>query len=335
MNPFVLSSASARPATRAAARRAFELVGHSDAVHRVRELVERAALTSAGVLLVAEPGVDVESVARHLHDRSRSAGETFVAVDCKRDGVDRLLFGAPSKRGAGDLEEIGRECRVAAARRGTLFLQDVGELPASVQARLARVVRDGEAAIGGSPVETTCRLVASAATTIDGDAEAKRFRADLFRRLSSHRIDLPPLRDRSQDVPELAVTILDDLCDARQVAPRTLTQAALALLAALPWPGNLGELQAVIDRVADLTGGEAVQVEHLLPALQLNRAPAPFVPAGNLRESRLRFERHYIAAVLQHHGWRLAEAAQTLGIQRPNLYRKARQLGLTLTRLTD
>jgi DNA-binding NtrC family response regulator len=94
-------------------------------------------------------------------------------------------------------------------------------------------------------------------------------------------------------------------------------------------------LQRVIERVvADVTS-DVVQVEHLLPALQLDRAPAPFVPAGNLREARLRFERDYIAAVLQHHGWRMADAARTLGIQRPNLYRKARQLGIMLTRIVE
>ena len=117
--------------------------------------------------------------------------------------------------------------------------------------------------------------------------------------------------------------------------PPTFTHAALALLAALPWPGNLAELRGVLQRVVSGSDGDVVQIEHLLPALQLNRRPAPFVPAGSLREARLRFERHYIAAVLQHHVWRLAEAAQTLGIQRPNLYRKARQLGLTLTRTTE
>jgi DNA-binding NtrC family response regulator len=94
-------------------------------------------------------------------------------------------------------------------------------------------------------------------------------------------------------------------------------------------------LHGAIERVVAETRGDVIQVEHLLPALQLLRAPAPFVPSGNLREARLRFERDYIVAVLQHHGWRMAEAAHTLGIQRPNLYRKARQLGIPLARLAD
>ena len=111
--------------------------------------------------------------------------------------------------------------------------------------------------------------------------------------------------------------------------------AALALIGALSWPGNLAELRDAIERAVADTHDDAIQIEHLLPALKLHRAPAPFVPIGNLREARLRFERDYISAVLQHHDWRMAAAAETLGIQRPNLYRKARQLGIPLTRLSD
>jgi DNA-binding NtrC family response regulator len=129
--------------------------------------------------------------------------------------------------------------------------------------------------------------------------------------------------------------VLEDVCAARELAPRTFTQAALALLASLPWPGNVAELREVVERGVAGTHEEAMQVEHLLPALQLDRPPAAFLPAGTLREARLRFERDYIAAVLQHHGWRIAAAAQTLGIQRPNLYRKARQLGIPLARVTE
>jgi DNA-binding NtrC family response regulator len=311
-----------------------ELLGQSDAVARVREQIARAASTDRSVLIVSEPGCDAESVARALHEQSAPTG-AFLAIDCRQDGVGRLLFGSPAGRRIGDLEEIGPDGRLASARNGTVFLQDVGELPASVQAKLARLARDGEALIGGAAVDMACRLVAAASVAIDADAEAKRFRADLFRRLSGHRIDLPPLSERGEDVPELAVALVSQAASERSRAVPAFTDAALALLAALPWPGNLNELRTVVDRLVESVDGGVVQVEHLLPALRLKGTPSPFVPAGSLREARLRFERHYIAAVLQHHEWRLAEAAQTLGIQRPNLYRKARQLGLALTRITD
>ena len=116
---------------------------------------------------------------------------------------------------------------------------------------------------------------------------------------------------------------------------RRFTNAALAVMSALPWAGNLAELRGVIQRVLAQTADAVVQIEQVLPSLQLDRSMTAFLPSGSLREARMRFERDYIAAVLQYHGWKVADAAQTLGIQRPNLYRKARQLGIPVNRIGD
>lgn len=315
-----------------------ELIGRSPAIARVHELIRRAAALDGGVLFTAEPGTAVDSVARELHARSRHSSAPYVVVECAAADpgrLERLLFGAAGEGAPADLESVSSDSRIALARGGILFLQDVTELPAAAQARLARIARDGEVRIDHAPVPTAFRLVASASPGIDADVHAHGFRADLFRRLSSVRIDLPPLRERPEDVPVLAARLLEDVCAARGSAPRTFTQAAMALLGALTWPGNLAELHDVIDRVVSETREGVIHIEHVLPALQLHRAPAVFVPTGNLREARLRFERDYIAAVLQHHDWRMADAAQTLGIQRPNLYRKARQLGIPLARVSQ
>jgi DNA-binding NtrC family response regulator len=300
--------------------------------------VRRSASLESGVLIVGERGADAVSVARELHARSRPTAASWIAVECGAGDVahlERALFGAPPGPVPTDLESVSADSRIAAARGGMLFLQDVEELPAAAQARLARVARDGEVRIDGEIVATGFRLAASASPSIDGDVRQSRFRADLFRRLAVSRIDLPPLRDRLEDVPALSARLLEDLSAAAGLPPRRFTQAALALLTALSWPGNLAELRRVVERVMADTSEQVIQIEGLLPALQLDRASTAFVPAGSLRDARLRFERDYIAAVLQHHGWRMADAALTLGIQRPNLYRKARQLGIPLTRVTD
>jgi DNA-binding NtrC family response regulator len=318
-----------------------ELVGRSVAIARVQELVRRAALADGGVLLVADRGADVESVAHELHERTRRPIGTFERVECAdadSGRLDRLLFGAPPAVVPSDLEWVSSDSLIAAACGGTVFLQDVMDLPASVQARIARVARDGEVRIEGDPTTTNVRWIASAAPGIEADVQADRFRGDLYRRLATSRIDLPPLRDRAEDVPALASRVLDDWCAAPSCAQRTFTQPALALLSALTWPGNVAELQVVIERAAEDAPHDVIQIEDVLPALKLDnleRAPARFVPAGDLREARLRFERDYISAVLQYHGWRMAEAAHTLGIQRPNLYRKARQLGIPLARTSE
>ena len=338
--PDSLTLANTRPTRLVpASSGSMELVGRSAAIGRVQELVRRSALLDSGVLIVGERGADTESVARELHARQRPAAAPFVVVACGEVDVaalDRQVFGLPPGHGPADLEPASSGCGIAAARGGTLFLQDVVELPAALQARLARVVRDGEVRIDGEVAATEFRLVASAPPSIDGDVREHRFRADLYRRVAASRIDLPPLRDRLEDVPALAERLLEELSPAAaSLPPRRFMPAALSLLAAVNWPGNLAELRGVIARVVAETRDEVIHIEHVLPALRLDRATRPFVPAGSLRDARLRFERDYIAAVLQHHAWRMADAARTLGIQRPNLYRKARQLGIPLARANE
>jgi DNA-binding NtrC family response regulator len=332
-----LTFSASRPGRSEPAPGSFELVGDSPIVRRLRELVRRSALLDGGVLVVAERGTDAESVAREMHARGRPDASPFVAIECGADGalnVERALFGPPITSASTDLESASRDSHVAAARGGTLFLHDVVELPAALQARLARLARDGEMRVDGGVTPTEFRVIASAQPSIDGDVRENRFRADLYRRLSASRIDMPALRDRLEDIPAIAACVLAGLAAAGQAA-RTFAPASLALLSAVPWPGNLEELRGVIERIVRGTPGQIIQVEDVLPALHLERATCSFVPTGSLRDARLRFERDYIAAVLQHHGWRMAEAAQALGIQRPNLYRKARQLGIPLTRVTE
>jgi len=322
----------------ARAPRPVELTGRSRTIGRIQEFVRRAAAGEGGVLITAEQGCAVEPIARELHELGARAGGPYVAVQCAAAdaaAIERMLFGASPADRRSDLQSISGASRVAAARGGVLFLQDVSDLPSAAQARLAQIVRDGQARLDGSPAAIGFRLVASALPTIDADVDARRFRADLFRRLSAVRIDLPPLRERQEDVPALASRLIEDACLERGLPRRAFNHAALALLGALTWPGNLRELRDVVDRVVEGASDAVVQVEHLLPALRLQRAAPSFAPSGSLREARLRFERDYIASVLQHHDWHIAAAAETLGIQRPNLYRKARQLGIPLTRVPE
>ena len=309
---------------------AVELVGRSPALARLQELLRHAASRDGAVLLVAERGTHVPPVARELHRRSVRGDAPFIHVDCAAPETVEQLFGSTRGDAASDLETISADCQVAAARGGTLFLPDVAELPAAAQTRLARIMRDREVRVAGEPVATDLRVIAAASPSIDEDVHANRFRSDLYRRIAATRIDLPPLSERPADVPALAARLLEDLCVALECGPRTLSQPALSLLGALSWPGNLDELHESIARVVSETSAQVLEIEHVLPALRLDRAIAPFIPTGNLRDARCRFEREYIAAVLQHHEWRIADAAQTLGIQRPNLYRKARQLGIPL-----
>jgi DNA-binding NtrC family response regulator len=332
--PVVLSGARPSRFVRSSAK-ALELVGSSAAISRVEEFVRRVAALDGSVLLTARRGADVESVARDIHALGPRSAQPFVSVSCGAAGIERALFGDPIGQAPPDLEALSADSRIAAARGGTLFLDDVTELPASVQTRLARLVRDGEARIDGEPLPAEMRLIVSAPPGIETEVRTHRFRNDIYRRVSALRIDLPPLSERGEDIVALAARLLEEACAARGMAPRVFTPAALALLGAMSWPGNLAELRETVERAVGAATTDNIQVEALLPTLRFERAPASFTPEGTLREARQRFEHDYIAAVLEHHGWRMADAAHTLGIQRPNLYRKARQLGIPLARTSE
>ena len=179
--------------------------------------MRRTASLVSGVLLVGERGADAPAIARELHARSRPAGAPWIAIDCGADNaarIDRGLFGTARNHGATDLESVSSDSYTVAARGGTLFLQDVTELPSAIQARLTRIARDGEVRVDGEVVPTEVRFVASAWPSIDDDVREHRFRADLYRRLAASRIDLPPLRDRLEDVPMLATRLLEDCSGA-------------------------------------------------------------------------------------------------------------------------
>jgi len=152
---------------------------------------------------------------------------------------------------------------------------------------------------------------------------------DLFRRLSGRRIRLAPLRDRPEDVPEVVTAISRELAAQRGLRPRTFTPAALTALVSLPWPRNIDEVREVLTRLHAEAPGTAARQEDVLRQVGFGGRGVPAAPFENLRDARHRFERDYIAAVLDRHEWRMAEAAGTLGIERANLYRKVRQLGLS------
>lgn len=317
-------------------RGSVELLGGSPLAIRLRELIVRTARLASPVLLVGEPGADLESLALELH-RLNGRGGPFVVVRCDELGEEPLtnrLFGTvPDPHGY--VESLTPDSKLAEALDGTLFLAEVTELPSVAQVRLAQLWRDGEANLRGQCVPISIRLVAGTTSDIDGDLRSRRFRDDLYRRIATTRVQVPPLRNRREDIPQLATRLLNEICSVRGLRRRRLAESASALLSARSWSGNLNELRSLLERVVDEVPAEVIRVEQLLPAVELDRSTTTFAPAGTLREARARFERDYVLSVLQHHGWRVAAAARTLGIQRPNLYRKARQLGIPVARLTD
>jgi len=158
-------------------------------------------------------------------------------------------------------------------------------------------------------------------------------RDDLFRRLSVIRIDMPALRNRHEDIPALANHFVREICAGRRVGAKTLSRAALSLIAALPWRGNANELRTLLEgAVASLADGRGIGIEDVLAHVRLDGGSVVFANGGTLRQARARFEREYITATLEQHHGRITDAAKSLGIQRTNLYRKMRSLRVNRTR---
>jgi two-component system, NtrC family, nitrogen regulation response regulator NtrX len=283
--------------------------GASPAIREVLALVRRIAPSRCNVLVLGERGTGRESVARAVHGQSPRRDRPFVKIECgsERDGLSVLMQGS-------------------VASGSTVYLDDMNELPEPAQRQLTGVMR------GREGVDTAdLRFIAGVAPRVDDAVGRGELRADLVETLSVVRVELPPLRQRTEDIPLLGTHFLKEACRRNGIPPKTFSRSALTLLAALPWPGNTAELRALAERLAVLITRGVVLLEDVLANVRLEGAEALGGPSGTLREARERFERDYVAAVLQHHRGRMGDAAKELGIERTNLYRKIKQLNIRWT----
>ena len=311
------------------------LLGGSAAARRVSRSVAQAAGDSQPVLLLAEGGQDVERIASEIHRTGADAGQPFIGVDCAQASsseTERLVFGdTPDEARREDLEAVASNSSIVAAGRGVLFLSHVLDLSDSAQRRLARLLRDGEMVVTppGHRRPFEARVIAAAGPDLRVELREGRFRSDLHRRLSGVVIDIPPLRERAEDLPRMAKALAREAAAAAGCRFCGFTQTALTLLAACPWRDNVDELRGLLERVVASAGDRVIRIEDVLAHVRLDGRTPPVVPDGTLREARRRFEREYISATLAQHEGRMGDAARALGIQRTNLYRKVRQLGVT------
>ena len=285
--------------------------GASPAIREVLALVRRIAPSRCNVLVLGERGTGRESVARAVHGQSPRRDKPFVKVDCA--GVHAAA--------------LPPELQQDLVAGTTVYLNDMNELDEMAQRDVADLLRRR----GAEDHPLDLRFIAGTAPRVDDWVSRGELRADLVETLGVVRIELPPLRQRTEDIPLLATHFLKEACRRNGIPPKTFSRSALTLLAALPWPGNTSELRALTERLAVLITRGVVLLEDVLANVRLEGAEALGGPSGTLREARERFERDYVASVLQHHRGRMGDAARELGIERTNLYRKIKQLNIRWT----
>jgi two-component system, NtrC family, nitrogen regulation response regulator NtrX len=309
----------------------YRMVGEGPAATALTETVRRVAASQAKVLILGENGTGKELVARAIHDSSPRARGPFIKVNCAaipRDLVESELFG--HERGAFTGATASRKGKFELAHRGTLFLDEVGDMSPEAQAKLLRALETGEAErVGGSrPIRFDVRTIAATNKDLKAEIGVGRFREDLYYRLAVVPIQVPPLRDRPEDITLLANHFLARACADNRRARLKLTAEAEGRLKGYEWPGNIRELRNLMERIAIMTDAEeltgavlASYMDEMAPGGEMGETAGE----SSLRARLAGSEREVLLEELKRAGWNVSAAAKNLGIDRASLHRKMKR----------
>jgi len=318
-----------------------DLVGRSPAMNGVRQAVERVAPTNSRVLISGPPGSGKELVARMLHMRSRRAAGPFVVLNAASMAPERMeseLFGI--EEGAPGAEGGRRVGTFEQAHGGTLFIDEVADMPQETQAKILRVLVDQtfERVGGRARVQVDVRVVSASARDLQAEIEHGRFRQDLFHRLNVVPLRVPSLADRREDIPALVEYFMAREAEAQGLLSRRVADDAMASLQSAEWPGNVRELRNLVARLIILAPGDADTPirSDMLPVDVAASAPAISRAGGNeeimalsLRDARRIFEREYLSAQITRFGGNISKTAAFVGMERSALHRKLNALGVS------
>lgn len=315
-----------------------DLIGRSPAVTLVRQTVDKVAPFNSRILITGPAGSGKEVVARLLHARSRRADGPFVVLNCATMApglVEEELFGTEGGVG-GQPRKIGT---FEAAHNGTLFLDEVADMPLETQGKIVRVLQEQVFhRVGGSDrVQVDVRVVAATTRDLPQEIAAGKFREDLFYRLNVVPLAVPPLKARREDIPLLVEHFMQKIAEANGRSPRSVSEEAMVLLQSYEWPGNARELRNVIERLLIMTpgNGDGPISADMLPGEIAGSAPinadlgrSAEIMALPLREAREIFEREYLLAQVDRFGGNISRTAAFVGMERSALHRKLKGLGL-------
>jgi len=314
----------------------YVMIGDSVPMQALRQQMDFAAPTHGRVLIYGENGTGKELVAHLLHLRSPRCDRPFIEMNCAaipEELIESELFGHVKGSFTGASEH--KDGKFAQADGGTLFLDEVGDMSSKTQAKVLRVLEEQSfTPVGGkTPVKVDVRVIASTNKDLEHEIEAGRFREDLYYRLNVIPFQLPPLRERREDIPLLARYFLEDFAGRYGRKPPVITRKAAELLDAYAWPGNVRELRNVMERFIIMNPQHTIDVFDLPEAMLRRTVLIPEAPeqSGSLQRARERFERDFILQKLLEHKGNVSRTAQTLHIERSHLYRKMKQLGIPYT----
>jgi two-component system nitrogen regulation response regulator NtrX len=318
-----------------------QMIGDSAGLKAVMAAVGRAAPTNATVLIQGESGVGKELVARTIHRNSLRSRERFVQVNCAaipEELIESELFGHEKGSFTGATEkQVGK---FEQADRGTIFLDEVGDMSQKTQAKVLRVLQEGEVERLGSArtIKVDVRVIAATNKNLEEEIGKGQFREDLYFRLAVIPIAVPPLRERPEDVPQLVRHYIDYFSRENNVRPKRISPAATEALQRYRWKGNIRELRNTVERLIIMTGADTIDVADL-PEPARSPSPGGASPkpssdgesarGGTLREFKDTTERAYLVAKLRENGWNISKTAEVIDTPRSNLYKKLEQYQIT------
>jgi two-component system nitrogen regulation response regulator NtrX len=308
----------------------YRIIGESKAIKELLEFVKKIAPTNSSVLITGESGTGKELFARLIHRESRRADGPFVMVNSAaipRELVESELFGY--ERGAFTGAYTSGPGKFELADSGTIFLDEIGDMPLTTQSKLLRVLQDGECVrIGGRwPKKLDIRVIVATNKDLVEEIKAGRFREDLYYRLNVIPLHIPPLRERIEDIPLLIDYYMRKVCKESGKRPKEISREALAVLIGYPWRGNVRELKNIVERLVAVVEGERIALSDI-PFEITSGVPQENKGYKDLRSARFDFEREYIKRILLANAWNITEAAKVLGLERSSLHRKMNRLGL-------
>jgi two-component system nitrogen regulation response regulator NtrX len=312
-----------------------EIVGSSFQIRQVLERVERVGPSEARVLITGENGTGKELVARAIHRLSSRSEEDFVEVNCAAipsELIESELFGHIKGSFTGAVAD--RAGKFEQAHLGSLFLDEVGDMSLAAQAKVLRALEQGVITRVGSskPIQVDVRVVAATNKDLETEIHEGRFREDLYYRLNVVPIEIPPLRDRREDIPMLVRHFVGLLERNDRVTPRDISKGALERLQLLEWPGNVRELRNTVERLLILSSGETIEaddVEYLATGGGGGSGlGGEILQAGTFAEFKDKAEKAYLLQRLREHDWNVSETARAIGMPRSNLYKKIERYGM-------
>jgi DNA-binding NtrC family response regulator len=312
-----------------------EIVWQGDTMRKVIAQVERVAASETRICILGETGTGKELVARTLHERSPRAGGPFVTLNCAAvpaELIESELFGHEkgSFTGAG-ARHLGK---FEQAQHGTIFLDEIGDMPLAMQAKLLRVLEEAEVErIGGDHTITVdVRVIVATHHDLEQLVRDGKFRQDLFHRVFVFPLRLPPLRERKEDIPSLVQFFSQQLCATNGWKPMRFTEDGISALQEHPWPGNVRELRNAVERLMLLASADEVTAETVSLALPVSSTSADSSVAGTgpLADRVRTFEKQTILAELKRNHNQISNTARALGLERSHLYKKAEQVGIDL-----